>query len=69
MSEEHPAERGLPKPPLGLVPRFIRDEQRLAEIDAAIGRYVAALYPIPGDWLRERDALTARELLSEGVQA
>ena len=47
----------IPKPPLGLKPKSISDEQRLDEIDAAIERYVVALYPIPQSWLDERDAL------------
>lgn len=44
------------KPPLGLIPRFIRDEQRLEEIDEAIARYMAAdpPWPIPQEWMQER---------------
>jgi hypothetical protein len=61
MSEQPLA--SVPAPPVGLVPKFIRDEQRLAEIDAAIGRYVAALHPIPVEWLDERDALVSPVVL------
>lgn len=45
------------KPPLGLRPRFILDEHRLKEINEAIERYIAADYPIPDGWIKERDDL------------
>lgn len=41
------------KPPLGLVPRFIRDEERAREILEAIGRYNDAGEPVPVNWIWE----------------
>lgn len=41
------------KPPLGLVPRFVRDSERCREILAAIERYNDAGKPVPGEWLEE----------------
>lgn len=55
----------LPKPPMGLIPRFVVEERRLRDIDAAIGRYVAHLMPIPPEWLDEREYL----LLSLSLRA
>lgn len=43
----------LQKPPLGLVPRFIRDEERAREILEAIGRYNDAGEPVPVNWIWE----------------
>ena len=41
------------KPPLGLVPRSIRDRERCQEIIEAIGRYNEAGKPVPAEWLEE----------------
>ena len=41
------------KPPLGLVPRYIRDGERVTEILEAIGRYNDAGQPVPQEWLDE----------------
>ena len=41
------------KPPIGLRPRFILNEQRYDELNAAIGRYVDAKLPIPKEWWDE----------------
>lgn len=41
--------------PLGVMPRVFWVERRVKEIDAAIVRYVAAGYNVPGDWLTERE--------------
>lgn len=49
-SDEQPC---LPKPPLGLVPRFIRDEERVREIIEALGRYNDVGKPVPQEWLNE----------------
>ena len=43
----------IKKPPLGLVPRFIRDEERAREILEAIGRYNDAGEPVPVNWIWE----------------
>jgi hypothetical protein len=47
----------IERPPLGLRPKFIVDELRLNEIDEAIARYYEARYPIPLEWIEERNQL------------
>jgi len=47
-------------PPLGLIPRFIVEEQRLAAIDAAMLRYTVARMDIPEEWHTERTELVTR---------
>jgi len=49
--------KGLTKPPLGLKPRYIVEEQRLAEINEAVVRYIDANYTIPSEWLKEREEI------------
>ena len=51
------------KPPLGLVPRFIRDEQRAREIIDAILRYIDNGRPVPHEWI---DELVERTTVKEG---
>ncbi len=51
------------KPPLGLVPRFIRDEQRAREIIDAILRYIDNGRPGPHEWI---DELVERTTVKEG---
>ena len=41
------------KPPLGLKPKEIHDQQRALEILEAMKRYVLADEPIPTDWFNE----------------
>lgn len=48
---------GIKKPPLGIKPRYIHDEHRLAEIDAGIIRFMEAKQGIPAIWMAERDQL------------
>lgn len=43
----------LKEPPLGLVPKFIRQEQRLREVKEAICRYMLENYPLPEEWIFE----------------
>lgn len=45
------------KPPLGIQPRHLWNEERLRVIDEAIVRYVAEHRSIPPEWLSERDLL------------
>ena len=40
-------------PPIGLVPRFVRDQERALEILAAMSRYVRDGKKIPRAWLGE----------------
>jgi hypothetical protein len=49
------------KPPIGLTPRFVRDEQRRIEIQAAVVRYMDAGYAVPPEWITEYNALIRRE--------
>lgn len=49
------------KPPLGLMPRYIWNQQRVLMIDAAMDRYKADGREIPSEWLEELDSLQARE--------
>jgi hypothetical protein len=58
----------LPLPPLGLSPKYIRDEQRLDEINQAIGRYMDAGYPLPVEWVLERNAIIVAEVERRGAQ-
>jgi hypothetical protein len=46
-------------PPLGLRPRFIVSENRLCEITSAMTRYAEASKPIPAEWTKELDELSA----------
>ena len=41
------------KPPLGLVPRYIRDEQRAREIIDAMLRFIDNGKPVPREWIDE----------------
>ena len=52
------------KPPLGLVPRFIRDEARVKEIIEAIARYNEVGKPVPVEWLNELDEKIRKEGLN-----
>jgi hypothetical protein len=40
-------------PPIGLVPKFVRDQERAREILAAMDRFVAADKKIPRAWVDE----------------
>lgn len=48
------------KPPLGLIPRYIRDEERLSEVGGAIYRYLNERYPIKPEWIEEYNELISR---------
>lgn len=45
------------KPPIGILPKFIHDEQRLHEIAAAIQRYASNRLEIPTEWIKEYNDL------------
>ncbi len=51
----------IEKPPVGLVPRFIRDSQRLNEISEAIHRYFIAKKVLPVAWLDEYIEIVDRQ--------
>ena len=46
-------QKTYPKPPLGLVPKFIHDKQRVIEILDAMERYSYQRFPIPIEWIEE----------------
>lgn len=48
------------KPPLGITPRWLLDEEREIEIRRAITRYTDAGYPIPIEWYQELNEITKR---------
>lgn len=45
------------KPPLGIVPKFIKDAERLTEIQEAITRYMNVDAVIPIEWIQEHNEL------------
>ena len=47
-------------PPVGLVPRHIRERQRAEEILSACSRYVESRKRIPQEWLTELSELNER---------
>ncbi len=52
----------IQKPPIGLRPRFIADELRVAEILQAVMNYGIYHRPIPDEWLEElRELLNRRK--------
>lgn len=50
----------MPKPPLGLKPRWLCDEERIADIKAAINRAFIQDYPINQDWFIEYNEIAER---------
>jgi len=49
-----------PKPPLGIIPKEIHDENRLNDINNAIDRYVQASKDVPAAWLIEKKELETK---------
>ena len=45
--------KAVPKPPLGLKPKFIHDKIRIKEILDAMERYSYQRFPIPIEWIEE----------------
>lgn len=48
------------KPPLGIMPRNIWEEQRVDDILEAMKRYSLEEVPIPNEWVEELKELTNR---------
>ena len=48
------------KPPIGITPRWLLDEERAIEIEQAIARYNEADYPIPIEWIQELNEVYER---------
>jgi hypothetical protein len=57
------------KPPLGLAPRWLREEQRADEITAAISRYEKEGFPVPEEWLEEMRYLQGRAVVRQSEAA
>jgi hypothetical protein len=53
------------KPPLGIMPRYIHDEQRLNDLCLAINRYITGNKAIPIEWIEEYNELVKRLKLSD----
>lgn len=47
------------KPPIGLIPKWYRQEQRLAELAEAVTRYTDANEAVPTTWLIEMQEVTS----------
>lgn len=45
--------KAIEKPPIGLRPKYIADEQRHNEVKEAIHRYINNNRPIPAEWIEE----------------
>lgn len=50
----------LKKPPIGITPRWLLDEEREIEIQRAITRYTDADYPVPMEWYQELNEISER---------
>lgn len=55
------------KPPVGIIPRYIRDEKRMNEIEEAITEYMKVAYPIPVEWIKEYNELCQTIKRGRGV--
>ena len=51
-------DKKLAKPPIGLIPKWVHDMDRLEEVRAAINRYFIAELEIPVEWVEEYNNLT-----------
>ncbi len=54
---ESPLQYGVIKPPLGLKPKKINEEQRYVEVQTAIDRYCIDGLKIPVEWVEEYNEL------------
>lgn len=48
----------IAKLPLGIMPKYIHDEQRREELKQAINRFLEADQPIPIEWIEEYNELS-----------
>lgn len=66
-------ERGKEKPPLGIVPRWMHEGQRLRELRETIVRYMQHGEYLPLEWIEEYNDLIraerAREIMKEDHDA
>ena len=49
------------KPPLGIKPRFIWEEERIIEIKSAVFRYTEADRKVPVEWIEEYNDLVSKK--------
>lgn len=49
------------KPPIGIKPREIHNQERALELSAAVHRYIAANKMVPREWLLELSDLYGSE--------
>lgn len=45
------------KPPIGIKPKHIHDEERIRDLSSAAVRYLQARFPIPMEWIEEYNQL------------
>jgi len=45
------------KPPIGIIPRFIHDENRLKDLRKTIKRYIKSYHKINQEWVSEYNEL------------
>jgi hypothetical protein len=50
----------LRKPPIGIKPRYLHDEQRLKDLQGAIKRYAKKFFQINPEWITEYNQLIAK---------
>lgn len=50
----------MKRPPLGIKPRWLMDEERLAELIGAFERHLKATYPIRVEWVQEYNEICER---------
>lgn len=53
--------RPVKKPPLGVMPRYIRDERRLRELRECIANYMQAGLALLPEWVEEYNELINRK--------
>jgi hypothetical protein len=53
----HDVSNSVVRPPLGLVPKFVRQKERYYEVCGAIARYYDAGKKIPIEWVEEYNEL------------
>ncbi len=49
------------KPPLGIMPRDIWDEDRMLNLLAAMARYIEEGFKVPPEWIDELNDLNERD--------
>lgn len=57
-AKPYPSETPSLKPPMGLTPKWVREEERIKEVREAIMRYYNSRKKIPIEWIEEYNSLT-----------